>query len=97
MRFTTPTARYVQVSFTSRNRDPLAPSLLSHPKQFQALPSFLDEYPNVSFGLQKSYYAMVSTVDSSVKNITDALKTAGLWNNTLLVWATDNGACAYVL
>lgn len=34
---------------------------------------------------------MVSTVDSSVKNVTDALKIAGLWNNTLLFWATDNG------
>lgn len=59
---------------------------------FQATPEFLAEYPDVTFPTQKAYYAMVSTVDSSVRNVTDALKAAGLWNNTLLVWATDNGA-----
>ena len=44
------------------------------PLQFQALPQFLAEYPNITFATQKAYYAMVSTVDSSVRNLTDALK-----------------------
>ena len=41
--------------------------------------------------MKRAYYAMVSTVDSSLSNVTEALKEMGLWNNTLLIWATDNG------
>lgn len=39
-----------------------------------------------------TFNAMISGTDESVKNITDALKTAGMWNNTLLIWTSDNGA-----
>ena len=35
---------------------------------------------------------MVSVVDESVRNVTDALVEAGMWNDTLLVWTTDNGS-----
>lgn len=40
---------------------------------------------------RNTFNAMVSVVDSSVKNVTDALKTAGMWSNTLFVWTT--GKC----
>lgn len=99
-RCTTHTDRCVSRVVTSAPAAPTPPSPLPPlPSssslllpQFQALPDFLDEYPNISFATQQAYYAMVSTVDSSVRNVTEALKAAGLWNNTLLVWATDNGA-----
>ena len=50
--------------------------------------------------LRNEFDAMVSVVDSSVKNVTNALKTIGattttnsnFWNNTVFVWTTDNGA-----
>eukprot|EP00043_Microstomoeca_roanoka_P012658 m.122869 g.122869 ORF g.122869 m.122869 type:complete len:533 (-) comp15556_c0_seq3:598-2196(-) len=42
--------------------------------------------------LKNGFSAMVSAVDESVKNITDALKANNLWNNTLIVWTTDNGS-----
>ena len=58
----------------------------------QALPEYLALYPNVSFAVQRHYYAMMSTVDESVGNITRALKSLGLWNNSLVVVHTDNGA-----
>ncbi len=35
---------------------------------------------------------MVSVVDQSVLNVSDALKNNGLWDNTLFIWTTDNGA-----
>lgn len=49
-------------------------------------------YPHVSYKLRKSYMAMMSTIDSSVANITAALKRTGHWNSTLFVWASDNGS-----
>ena len=58
----------------------------------QALPEFLALYPDVAFPAQKSYYAMMSTVDASVGNITRALKSLDLWDNSLVVVHTDNGA-----
>ena len=35
---------------------------------------------------------MVSVVDESVGNVTKALKSTGMWENSVVVWMTDNGA-----
>ena len=35
---------------------------------------------------------MVSCVESTVKNVTDAMRAAGLWQQSVFVWATDNGS-----
>jgi arylsulfatase B len=57
----------------------------------------LDEYralypPNMTDDLERTYSAMMSTIDSSVANITAALKAKGMWENSVVVWASDNGA-----
>ena len=41
--------------------------------------------------LKDTFLAMVSVVDETVRNVTETLKKEGMWNNTLVVWATDNG------
>ncbi|VBB18337.1 hypothetical protein YASMINEVIRUS_800 [Yasminevirus sp. GU-2018] len=40
---------------------------------------------------RKNYCGMLMTVDESIKNITDALKQNGMWNNTIIFFTTDNG------
>lgn len=40
---------------------------------------------------RKTYAAMLSAVDESIENVTKALKAKGMWDNTILVFTTDNG------
>ena len=47
---------------------------------------------NFALPLQNTFDAMVSVVDSTVGNVTAALKESGLWGNTVFVWTTDNGS-----
>ena len=35
---------------------------------------------------------MISNLDDGVANITSALKQSGMWNSTLWIMTTDNGA-----
>mmetsp|Transcript_29342 Transcript_29342/g.68075 ORF Transcript_29342/g.68075 Transcript_29342/m.68075 type:complete len:689 (+) Transcript_29342:92-2158(+) len=39
--------------------------------------------------------AMTMYLDDTIKNLTDALKDKGMWENTLLVFTTDNGGPIY--
>ena len=57
----------------------------------EAYKSYETLYPNIKYPLQLAFDAMVSTIDDTVKNITETLKTTGLWNNTIFIWASDNG------
>lgn len=60
---------------------------------FQAPRRFQELYAsNSSWPLEQTFNAMVSVVDEETKNVTTALKAAGMWENTVLVWMTDNGA-----
>eukprot|EP01084_Bolivina_argentea_P119808 212399_1 len=63
----------------------------------QAPNQFIDLYPA---NMSKCYTsscdrrtndAMASVMDSAVKNLTQILKSTGLWDNTLLVFTADNG------
>lgn len=40
---------------------------------------------------RRTYAAMVASLDESIGNITNALKTAGMFDNSVIVFTTDNG------
>lgn len=45
---------------------------------------------------RRHYAALAATLDSLVGNIVDALIAQGMWENTLLVFSSDNGGPAYL-
>lgn len=53
--------------------------------------SFSALYPHETYKTRRDFSGMLSAVDSSVANITAALKAAGMWDDTLLLWVSDNG------
>ena len=53
---------------------------------------YADLYPDISYPLQKTLYGMISQVDESIGKVVQALKTQGLWDNTVLVFSADNGS-----
>ena len=57
------------------------------PRRFQTLYEHQSSWP-----LEQTFNAMVSVVDESVGNVTKALKSTGMWENSVVVWMTDNGA-----
>ena len=42
---------------------------------------------------RQNYHAMVKFADAALGNVTGALKAKGMWDNTLLVFSSDNGGC----
>ena len=60
-------------------------------RPIQADQEYKDLYPGISYNLQRTVFGMVSDLDFAVGDIVAALKTTGLWENTILVWTSDNG------
>ncbi|XP_072048149.1 arylsulfatase B-like isoform X2 [Amphiura filiformis] len=48
-------------------------------------------YKNISNSNRRKYASMTSYMDNSVGRIVDALKQTNKWNNSVLVFSTDNG------
>ena len=87
------TERAVDVIERHDSQEPLFLYLALHNTHgpIQAPDRFVELY---DFEQQKRnhFNAMVSVVDSTVANVTAALHRRGLYDNTLIVWTTDNGA-----
>lgn len=93
-RFAAAAVQAVRDQAASRPGQPLMLYLAQHNTHgpLEALPEFEALYANVSWATERKYYAMMSTVDAAIANLTAALKASGMWDDTVLVWAADNGA-----
>uniref|UniRef100_A0ABM0MH87 Arylsulfatase B-like n=1 Tax=Saccoglossus kowalevskii TaxID=10224 RepID=A0ABM0MH87_SACKO len=56
------------------------------PSEYTAL------YENIENEQVRNYYAKISLMDDAIGNVTQALKSRGMWDKTLLVFISDNGA-----
>jgi arylsulfatase B/arylsulfatase I/J len=52
-------------------------------------------YKNISDPGRRLYAGMVTALDLAVLNVTRSLQAAGLWDDTVLVFTTDNGGIAF--
>ena len=88
------------VSFIRRHRDQPFFLYLSHTAPhtpLQATKKYLDRYRDVADQRTRVYAAMVSSVDDSVGRVVETLKEIGQYDNTLVVFASDNGCAGYIL
>lgn len=53
--------------------------------------NFLDMYPNEDNPDRRAMLGMVSAVDDAVGQVVAALQTTGRYDNTLIVFSSDNG------
>ncbi len=59
---------------------------------WEALPQVEKDWEDVRMA---TYAAMVSLIDQNLKRLVDHLKKKGEWNNTLLLFLSDNGGCPF--
>ncbi|XP_048590720.1 arylsulfatase B [Nematostella vectensis] len=76
--------------------DPSKPLFLYLPFQCvhdpaQAPIRFVDMYKHIKNKLRRHYAGMVSAVDEAIGNVTQALQQKGLWDDTVMIFTTDNG------
>ncbi|XP_006819265.2 arylsulfatase B-like [Saccoglossus kowalevskii] len=58
------------------------------PPEYEAL------YSNIADNRTRAFYGKMSLIDDSVSSVVEALKTKGLWDETLFIFISDNGAAA---
>lgn len=62
----------------------------------QTTRKYYDRFPNIKNKDQRVYAAMVSALDDSVGGVLAYLKTTGAFDNTIVVFLSDNGCAAYI-
>ena len=62
---------------------------------FQATKEYYDRFAHVADTNKRTYYAMIAALDDAVGMITRKVKEAGLDNDTVIFFASDNGGATY--
>jgi arylsulfatase A-like enzyme len=62
---------------------------------FQALRKYYDQFPHVQDRNKRVYYAMIAALDDAVGQIMQTLRDAGLEDNTMVWFLSDNGGATY--
>nr|CAB3223224.1 arylsulfatase B-like [Phallusia mammillata] len=57
----------------------------------QAPKEYVDQFEYINDRNRRTYGGMVSALNEAVKNVTEHLKSVGMWENTILILSTDNG------
>ena len=86
------------VDFIDRNREkPFFLYLAQNDPHvpLQAPKKYIDRYQNVQDPYKRVYAAMVSALDDSVGDVIAALRRDGLYENTLVIFLSDNGCAGY--
>ena len=58
---------------------------------YQAPDSYIEQYKDVPDPMRRSYSAMITALDDQVGRIVEALDNKGLRDNTIILFASDNG------
>ena len=53
--------------------------------------SFIAMHTDIADSTRRTYAAMVSAMDEAIGNVTDAMKAAKMWDNSVFVISNDNG------
>ncbi|XP_067930053.1 arylsulfatase J-like isoform X1 [Watersipora subatra] len=64
------------------------------PQPLKAPQEYLDRFKFIQHDGRRRYAAMLSVLDDSIGNLTAALKKSGMYENTILIFTTDNGGPA---
>ena len=62
----------------------------------QATAEYLDGYRHIEDSRTRVYAAMVASLDESVRQVVETLKAQGVYENTLIAFASDNGCAGYI-
>ena len=64
---------------------------------FQAPEEYLKRYPDIQDKQRREYFAMISCLDDQVGRIVAALEKKGMRDNTIILFASDNGGATSAL
>ncbi|KAH3765096.1 Arylsulfatase I [Pelomyxa schiedti] len=56
---------------------------------------YMSLYQSMTSPSRKVYAGMTTCMDEGIGNVTNALKEVGLWNNTVFIFASDNGGAPW--